>query len=154
MHSATSEEKRTWVHASLSCQHCNINLIWHLIHRCCTAGCCTHAVKGTHLLAVRVSTEPAEGLHVGTWPPSLSPSCSQMSFSSSKLQVLSPASLSGLNKALRKKEGKWVRAGKKKGDRMQDRTLCNWLRDAQRKIDKERVGEKTLDHLIKQTGLF
>lgn len=31
----------------------------------------------------------------------------------------------------------------KKGDRMQDRTLCNWLRDAQRKIDKERVGEKT-----------
>ena len=74
-----------------------------------------HAVKGTHLLAAMVSTEPGEGLHVGKWPPSLSPSRSQMSLSSPKLQVLSPASLSGVNKALRKKEGKWARAGKKTG---------------------------------------
>lgn len=35
------------------------------------------------------------------------------------------------------------REKKKNGDRMRDRTLCNWLRDTQRKIDKARGGEKT-----------
>lgn len=140
MQSATSEGKKICVHAFFFYWHSSINLIWHLIHRCCTAGCRTHAIKWTHLLAVRVSIEPRERVHVGTWPPSLSPSCSQMSHSSPKLQVLSPASLSGLNKAFRKKEGKCE--GRKKGDRMQDRTLCNWLRNTQRNIDQERVERK------------
>lgn len=69
----------------------------------------------THLLAWMVSTEPAEGLPVDTWPPSLSPSCSQMSLKSPKLQVLSSASLSGLHQTLRKKEGKLVQGKKKRG---------------------------------------
>lgn len=37
---------------------------------------------------------------------------------------------------------------RKKGDRMQDRTLCNWLRDTQRKIDKARWGEGEKTHWI------
>lgn len=100
------------------------------IHRCCTTGCCTHAEKMTHLLVTLVSTEPEEGLHVGMWPPSPLPSCSQMSLSSPKLQVLSPASLSGLNKALGEREGGKTNVSREKkrgGSRMQDRTLCNWL---------------------------
>lgn len=92
------------------------------------------------------STEPAEGLRVGMWPPSLSPSCSQMSLTSPKLQVLSPASLSGLNQASRKKEGKWVQGKKGVGGRMQDRTL--YKRDGER--ERSTARENTLDHLIKQ----
>lgn len=70
----------------------------------------------THLLASMVSTEPAEGLPVDMWPPSFSPSFSQMSLTSPKLQVLSSASLSGLNQeSLRKKEGKLVQGEKKEG---------------------------------------
>lgn len=90
------------------------------IHRCCTAGCCTHAEKMTHLLVTMVSTEPEEGLRVGMWPPSPLPSCSQMSFFSPKLQVLSPASLSGFNKALGEGEGGKTNVSREKKEGGQD----------------------------------
>lgn len=87
----------------------NLNMTWS------TGAAQLDAEKMTHLLVTTVSTEPEEGLHVGTWPPSPLPSCSQMSLSSPKLQVLSPASLSVLNEALGEKEGKPEWAEKKRG---------------------------------------
>ena len=96
------------------------------IHRCCTAGCCTHAVKMTHLLVTMVSTESEGGLHVSMWPPSPLPSCSQMSLSSPKLQVLSPASLSGFNTTLGEGEGGKTNVSRKRGGGGgQDARLCN-----------------------------
>lgn len=126
----------------------NMNRIWHLRLRCCPVGCCStckNLTKGqTHLLASRVSTEPAEGLPVDMWPPSLSPSCSQMSLTSPKLQVLSSASLSGLKQALRRKEGKLVQGKKGVGGRMQNRTP--YKRDGKRESERERDQEREKTH--------
>lgn len=125
----------------------------HLTCRCCTRGAaCT--VKGTHLLAARVSTESGGALHAGTWPPSLLPSCSKMSLTSPRLQVLSPASLSG---PLRRKEGKWVGEGGREGrGGCKTGYYVSWFNCKERKTRKEeeRGYEITLDHLVKPSGLF